>query len=125
MMKKTLLALACSLAVGHGAWAADEHHADADNTAKNTRDRAPEAKTSGDQSEAKSDIEISAAIRREVVKDKSLSTDAHNVKIITRDGMTTLRGPVKSAEEKMKIGDYAVRGGSKHVMNELEVAKAK
>jgi len=122
-MKQTILAFACCLAVGTGAWAADESQPD--NTGKNTRDRSTEAKTSGDQSESKEDIQISAAIRREVVKDKSLSTDAHNVKIITANGETTLRGPVKSEEEKKKIGEYATKGGSKKVINQLEVEKTK
>jgi hyperosmotically inducible protein len=124
-MNKTLLTLSCCLALGAMASAADERKADADNTGKNARDRGAETKTSGDQSEDKSDIQISAAIRREVVKDKSLSTNAHNVKIITKDGMTTLRGPVKSEEEKTKIGEYATKGGSKKVTNEIEVEKAK
>ena len=122
-MKKTLLSFACCLAVGTGAWAADGQKADADNTGKNTRDRAPQAKTPGDQSESREDIQITAAIRRDVVKDKSLSTNAHNVKIITANGETTLRGPVKSAEEKTKIGEYATKGGAKKVINQLEVEK--
>lgn len=124
-MKKTLLAFTCCLAVGTGAWAADEHKTDADNTGKNTRDRSEEAQTATDQSESKADIEITAAIRREIVKDKSLSTNAHNVKIITVNGETTLRGPVKSEAEKTKIGGYAKTGGAKKVNNELEVEENK
>ncbi len=51
--------------------------------------------------------------------------NAKNVKIITQNGDVTLRGPVKSADEKKKIGDYAKSGGAKNVHNDLEIEKAK
>ena len=118
-MKKLLLTFACCLSIGAAALAADDQKAD--NTGKNTRDRSPEAKTAGDQSESKGDIQISAAIRRAVVKDGSLSMAAHNVKIITVNGETTLRGPVKSKEEKKKLAQYAEQGGASKVINQLEI----
>lgn len=55
------------------------------------------------QSNQSSDIEITRKIRRAVVKDKTLSTAAHNVTIITRDGKVTLKGRVKSDAEKQTI----------------------
>jgi len=76
---------------------------DADNTGRNVRDRDGATQTSGDQAENDSDRQISATIRQAVVGDNSLSTNAHNVKIITSGGKVTLRGPVKSAEERAVI----------------------
>jgi len=96
--------------------------ADADNTARNQRDRNSANPTSGDQAENPSDRQITASIRRAVVADKSLSTDAHNVKIITSSGMVTLRGPVKSAEEKAAVEAKAKQvAGVTSVDNQLEV----
>jgi lipid-binding SYLF domain-containing protein/peptidoglycan hydrolase-like protein with peptidoglycan-binding domain len=96
--------------------------ADADNTARNQRDRAGANPTSGDQAENPSDRQITASVRRAVVADKSLSTNAHNVKIITSGGMVTLRGPVKSAEEKAAVEAKARQvAGVTSVDNQLEV----
>lgn len=120
-MKKNPSLIACCLLVGIAAAAQAADDQNADNTGKNTRDRSPEAKTAQDQSNSTSDIQITAAIRRAVVKDGSLSMAAHNVKIITTDGETTLRGPVKSKEEKQKIDHYAQEGGAKKVINQLEI----
>jgi hyperosmotically inducible protein len=95
---------------------------DADNTARNQRDRDTSTQTSGDQAENPADREISANIRRAVVADDSMSTNAHNVKIITSNGMVTLRGPVKSAQEKAAIEAKAKQvAGVTRVDNQLEV----
>jgi osmotically-inducible protein OsmY len=68
-------------------------------------------------------VAITQAIRKAVVADKALSTKAHNVKIITADGVVTLRGPVNSAEEKDKIAAKAKSvAGVKSVENKLEIA---
>ncbi len=101
-------------------WAADPS---ADNSGKNVRDRQNSTMTPGDQSNAKSDMAITQAIRKAVVSDKGLSTNAHNVKIITKNGVVTLRGPVKSAEEKSTIAAKAQgAAGVKSVDNQLEIA---
>jgi len=95
---------------------------DADNTARNQRDRDASTQTSGDQAENPADREITANIRRAVVADDSLSTNAHNVKIITSNGRVTLRGPVKSAQEKAAIEAKAKQvAGVTSVDNQLEV----
>ncbi len=96
-----------------------------DNSAKNERDRSGETKTSGDQSNSREDIKITAAIRRAIVKDHSLSMTAKNVKIITAGGTVTLRGPVKSADEKTKIEQLATSaaGGAK-IDNQLEIKES-
>lgn len=94
----------------------------ADNSGKNVRDRSAAAVTSGDQSNSKSDLQITQTIRKAVVGDKSLSTNAHNVKIITNGGVVTLRGPVKSEKEKAIINAKATRvHGVSHVDNQLEI----
>ena len=95
----------------------------ADNSGKNVRDRKDATPTSGDQSNTKSDVTITQEIRKAVVADKSLSTNAHNVKIITAGGVVTLRGPVKSAAEKETIGAKAKSAaGVTRVDNQLEIA---
>jgi osmotically-inducible protein OsmY len=113
------------VAVALIAWAPTIRAADypADNSGKNVRDRQDSTLTSGDQSNAKSDLAITQAIRKAVTADKGLSTNAHNVKIITTNGVVTLRGPVKSAEEKGTIGAKAKQvAGVKSVDNQLEIA---
>jgi hyperosmotically inducible periplasmic protein len=78
-----------------------------DNTGANAADQNNEAaKTPIDQNENKADIDLTANIRKRVV-DTKMSVNAQNVKIITQDGKVTLRGPVKSAEEKQQIEDIA------------------
>lgn len=102
--------------------AATTEPADPTNTEVNVRDRASTAKTPLDQNENKADIKITAAIRKRVV-DAKLSIDARNVKIITQDGKVTLRGPVKTEEEKQRIEEIAVAvAGADRVDSQLEVA---
>lgn len=92
-----------------------------DNTAVNTRDRDPAAKTPINQNENKDDVRITADIRKRVV-DTRLSVDAQNAKIITQDGRVTLRGPVSTAEERRQIEQIATQvAGEGNVTNELEV----
>jgi osmotically-inducible protein OsmY len=97
-----------------------------DNTKTNQRDRAPNSPTAEQQKENRSDLAITRDIRQAIAKDKSLSTYAHNVKIITQNGNVTLKGPVRSAEEKAtieaKAGEVA---GAGHVKSEIEIAPAK
>ena len=94
-----------------------------DNSGRNVRDRDDQNKTTGDQSENEADRTITQNIRRAVTADGSLSTNAKNVKIITNNGMVTLRGPVKSEKEKAEIEAKAKQvAGVKSVDNQLEVA---
>lgn len=98
----------------------------ADNTRKNQRDRSGETLTSGDQSNSSEDVKITAAIRRAVVKDHSLSATAKNVKIITANGAVTLRGPVKNDAEKARIAELAQSAaGNEKIDNQLEVKASK
>lgn len=95
---------------------------DRDNTGVNVRDRDSTAKTPFDQNENQTDIGITAKIRSQVVETE-MSTNAHNVKIMTANGKVTLRGPVESLNEKKQIEAIAVAvAGEGNVDNQLEVA---
>lgn len=93
-----------------------------DNSGVNVRDRNSDAMTADQQSNAKSDVELTRRIRRAVVKDDSLSMMAHNVKIVSANGTVVLRGPVKTEEEKADIaGKAQAIAGADKVDNQLEV----
>lgn len=78
-----------------------------DNTNINERDKGGATKTPQDQTNRAQDRQLLAAVRRAIIADKSLSTMAHNVKVLVEGGAVTLRGPVKSAEEKAKVESLA------------------
>lgn len=121
-MKRITLSILCLSAVALSAFAQDQSSPAADNSARNERDRSGETKTSFDQSNTKGDTQITASIRRAVMKDDSLSMTAKNVKIIAENGVVTLRGPVKSEAEKSKIADLAKSAaGQMKIENQLEV----
>ena len=119
-MKKITLTLVCLAAITMSVVAQEQPAAD--NSAKNQRDRSGETMTSGDQSNSPEDTKLTAAIRRAVVGDKSLSMTAKNVKIIASNGVVTLRGPVKTDAEKATVEKLAqsAAGGAK-IDNQLEV----
>ena len=95
-----------------------------DNTQINKRDRTQGNATADQQNNSQSDIDLTRQVRRAIMHDKSLSTSAHNVKIVAKNGIVTLRGPVKSDEEKQAIAAKAVEvaGSADKVQNDLEVA---
>jgi hyperosmotically inducible periplasmic protein len=120
-MKRTLLALACLSAFSLAALAGNEK-TEPDNTAINERDRSGETKTSGDQSNSSADLKTTQAIRQALMKDGELSTTAKNIKVITANGHVTLRGPVKTAQEKAKIDQLAKSAaGGAQIDNQLDV----
>jgi hyperosmotically inducible periplasmic protein len=121
VMKLTALTLASAVAIAGSAWSQDPK---ADNTGKNVRDRGDQSETATDQSNDPADIKMSAAIRKMVVGDGSLSMMAKNVKIITVDGAVTLRGPVETEKEKAAIESHAKQAGAKNITNELEIKKS-
>ena len=93
-----------------------------DNSGVNIRDRDARAMTAGQQSNATSDVNLTRKIRRAVVRDPSLSMLAHNVKIVSANGSVTLRGPVKTEQEKTVIASKAQAiAGADKVDNQLEV----
>jgi hypothetical protein len=94
----------------------------ADNTKMNERDRNPNEPSADRQKDNRSDREITQQVRKAIVKDKSLSSYAHNVKVITQNGMVTLKGPVRSEDEKKAIeAKVAEVAGRDKVTNQLDV----
>jgi hyperosmotically inducible protein len=94
----------------------------ADNTARNVRDKDGNAPTPMNQGESQGDLAITQHVRKTVTDNDALSTNAHNVKIVTQNGVVTLRGPVNSATEKATIVAAAQRApGVTRVDDQLEV----
>jgi osmotically-inducible protein OsmY len=88
---------------------------------RNNQDRS--SPTADQQKMNASDRSITQNIRKAIVADKSLSTYAHNVKIITQNGKVTLRGPVRSEEEKASVESKAAAvAGQENVNSQVEVA---
>ena len=97
-----------------------------DNTKVNERDRAKGAVTADQQKENASDRDVVKRIRESLVKDKSLSTYAHNVKVVAQGGQVTIKGPVRSEEEKRSVEAKATAvAGEGRVTNEITIAPAK
>ena len=93
-----------------------------DNTKTNAQDRDKVAPTADQQKDNRSDREITQQIRQSLVKDKSLSTDGHNVKVVTQNGQVTLKGPVRSDDEKKTIEAKATEiAGENKVTSELNI----
>lgn len=94
-----------------------------DNTKVNKRDRSKPEPTADQQKENKTDRALAKEIRRAIVKDKSLSTYAHNIKVIAENGGVTLKGPVRSEEEKRAVEAKAAEvAGNRNVKSEISVA---
>ena len=97
--------------------------AQADNTKANAGDRAQGAVTADQQKENPTDRALTQKIRQALVHDKTLSTYAHNVKVVSQDGHVTLKGPVRSDVEVKSVEAAATKvAGAGHVTNELTVA---
>jgi osmotically-inducible protein OsmY len=95
-------------------------------SADNTRANKQPGTTADDQSQSKPDLALAQKIRQAITKDKTLSTNAHNCKVVTRDGSVTLRGPVDSAKEKAALEKIATGiAGKGKVTNELTVQSGK
>jgi hyperosmotically inducible periplasmic protein len=93
-----------------------------DNTKVNERDRSQNEPTADQQKDNRSDRDITQQIRRSIIKDKALSTYAHNVKIVTQGGQVTLKGPVRSEDEKKAIEAKAAEvAGDGKVTSELSI----
>ena len=94
-----------------------------DNTKTNKRDQKPGAVTADQQKMNAGDQELTRKIRQSIMADKTLSTYAHNLKIISQGGMVTLKGPVKSPDEKKTVIGKAVAatGSAAKVTDEISV----
>ena len=109
-----VIALTCSVG------SAVAHSQEPDNSGQNK----VQSQTADDHTSPKSDRLLTANVRKAIVGDKGLSTYAHNVKIITRGGRVTLKGPVKSEDEKKQVEtDAASAVSAGNISNELTVKK--
>jgi hyperosmotically inducible periplasmic protein len=112
--------------ISAGGQAPADKQTPADNTKVNQRDRAPDAVTADQQKENTSDRETTQKVRRALVEDKTLSTYAHNVKVVTQDGRVTLKGPVRTEDEKKAVEAKATEvAGAGRVTNQLTIAPEK
>jgi hyperosmotically inducible protein len=94
-----------------------------DNTKVNQRDRDPNEATADQQKMNASDQQLTTTIRKSIMADKSLSTYAHNVKVISQNGTVTLKGPVRSEDEHKALLDKATKacGSADKVHDEMSV----
>jgi hyperosmotically inducible periplasmic protein len=113
MRQTTILAV---LVMASGLGVASAHQAD------NTKMNQETAPTADQAKNDKADVRLMARIRRAIEKDRALSIDAHNVKIVARNGQVTLSGPVKSDSEKQAIEQRATSiAGPGNVVDDLTV----
>ena len=127
-ISRTILQICLCVCVACGTWTvvygqdSSGQQPAPDNTKTNQRDNHKAEPTADQQKENQSDREMTRQIRKSIAQDKSLSTYAHNVKIISQDGMVTLRGPVRSDEEKTAVEAKAADvAGKDKVTSQLEV----
>jgi hyperosmotically inducible protein len=94
-----------------------------DNTKTNQRDRDPNQPTADRQNNDRSDRMLTKNIRRSIMADKSLSTNAHNIKIISQNGVVTVKGPVNSDDERRAViaKAVAVAGSADKVTDQISV----
>lgn len=123
MYRRAVVALGIVLLGGSlGVLSAQDQPAKPDNTKVNKKDRSKAQPTADQQKENTSDRQLAANIRRAIVKDKSLSTYAHNIKVIVQGGNVTLKGPVHTEEEKKSVEAKAAEvAGSAKITNEITV----
>ena len=94
----------------------------ADNTRANRADRSAGGPTADQAKNNPSDRDLMKKIRKDIVSDKSLSTYAHNVKVIADHGKVTLKGPVQSDDERKSIeAKAAAVAGAENVTNDITV----
>jgi hyperosmotically inducible protein len=132
-MKRTTLLMISACLLGGAVSFVPAHHAHAqlqvaqaapDNTGRNVRDSGGSTLTPMDQSENEADVTLTQRIRQAVMDDDTLSMTAKNIKIITVNGVVTLRGPVDSEQERNRIVAKAEQlAGAKKVDSQLEVKK--
>jgi len=118
---RAVLALVLMFGIS-GSLSAQDANPTSDNTKINQRDKSATEATADRQKNNTSDQEITRRIRRSLIKDKSLSMYAHNVKIVTRDGTVTLKGPVRSDNEKKTVEAAAIAiAGEGKVIDSLDI----
>jgi osmotically-inducible protein OsmY len=115
--------IAVAVLYGVAAVACYGQAAEPDNTKVNKRDRNAAEVTADQQKGNVSDRELTAKIRRSIMADKSLSSYAHNIKIVSQNGTVTLKGPVKSDDEKKVVmaKAVAVAGSANNVTDQISI----
>ncbi len=120
LLAGTLLTAGAALGPGQ-----DKSISKPDNIKTNQTDRQAGEPTADQQKNNKPDRETAKEIRKSIQSDKSLSTHAHNVKVIAQNGTVTLKGSVRSDEEKKIIQDKAIAvAGASNVVNDLTIIAA-
>ena len=126
--KKSMRTLLIGALLGNGALlvaqqtTGQDAPAPADNTKVNQRDQNTNEPTADQQKNNRPDSDITQQIRQAIMKDQSLSTYAHSVKISTQNGQVTLKGPVRSDDEKRAVEAKATEiAGQNNVTSELEI----
>jgi hyperosmotically inducible protein len=113
----------CASLVAGPAWRYQDPQTPPDNTKQNKDQTNP---TADQQKMNPADRTLTQKIRKAIHDDNTLSTYAHNIKIISQDGKVTLRGPVRSEDEKNNIEAKAVAvAGQGNVTDQLEIAPSK
>jgi hyperosmotically inducible periplasmic protein len=122
-MKRSRIALTILFSVAAFTCYGQANGTQPDNSVVNKRDQNPGAVTADQQKSNVTDRNLTKQIRQSVIADKSLSTYAHNVKIISQNGVVTLKGPVKSEEERKAImaKAVAVTGSKDRVTDQMSV----
>jgi len=116
--------LSCGLLLPTASFACPQDPQPAPDNTKVNKDQTPP--TADQQKMNPSDRTITQQIRKSIHEDATLSTYAHNIKVVTQDGKVTLRGPVRSDDEKSNIEAKAVAvAGKDNVTDQLTIAPAK
>jgi osmotically-inducible protein OsmY len=119
-MRTCFLAITLATALGSAACKSKPDNAAADNTAQNARDKSA-VPTADQAGQSKADIDLAQQVRKAITGDSSLSTNAHNCKVVVSAGVVTLAGPVASADERAKVESLATGVvGVSRVVNQLE-----
>jgi osmotically-inducible protein OsmY len=120
-MRKILLTALIAIAAPAACKSRSSEPPAADNTARNDRDRVA-TPTADNAVHNRTDLDLTQQIRKGVIADGDLSTNAHNCKIVVQDGAVTLVGPVASQAERTRVADIATKiAGAGKVTNQLEV----
>lgn len=122
-MKTLHITLAFLLCCEFATAAAQKSDKKQDNSRENKRDRDANQPTADQQKMNAADEDLTRKIRQSIMADKSLSTYAQNLKIISRDGKVTMKGPVRSEDEKRNVMAKAVEvaGHADRVINQITV----
>jgi hyperosmotically inducible protein len=124
-MRHTQIVLTTALYIGGAICYGQNPPVQPDSTKVNTRDRTAGALTADQQKSNAVDTKLTKTIRQSIMADKSLSSYAHNIKIISQNGAVTLKGPVKSDTERATVIAKAVAaaGAADKVTDQMSIKK--